>query len=117
MRSGFSGLITVRWTSSSMPGLTRNVWPGAAAVRAGEQGAVLHAREDRSARRLDQDGVDVLVGQRPVGDVPAPAGGVTLESDDALDGPDQNLPGGSGGAVHRGAAMRKRDCHERLLRI
>jgi hypothetical protein len=91
--------------------------PGAAAISACEQGAVLHAREDRAARRLDQQGVDVLVGQRPVGDVPSRAGGVTLEGNDALDGADQNLPGGSGRPVHRGAAMRKRDGHERLLRI
>jgi len=91
--------------------------PGASAVSAGEERTVLHAREDRAAHPLDQQGVDVLVGQRPVGDVPSPAGGITLEGDDALDGADQDLAGRRNRTVHGGAAVRKRDGHERLLRV
>ena len=45
--------------------------PGVAAVAAGEDRAVIHPREDRATVGLDQQGVDVLIGQRPGSDVPA----------------------------------------------
>ena len=40
--------------------------PAVAPVGAGEDRAVVRPGEDRAALRLDQEGVDVLVGQRPV---------------------------------------------------
>src|SRR4030095_10000650 len=43
--------------------------PRVPAVFPDEHRAVLHPREDRAALRLDQDRVDVLVGQRAMGDV------------------------------------------------
>src|SRR5262249_7265052 len=44
--------------------------PGMAAIAAGEDRAVLRSREDRTAFWPDKEGVDVLIGQRPVRDVP-----------------------------------------------
>ena len=90
-------------------------FPGAAAITAREHRALLHSREDRAAVRLDQEGVHVLVGQSPIGNVPARARRIPLDAHHTLDRADQDVSGRCGRTIHRGSAMREGDRHERLL--
>ena len=62
---------------------------------------------------LDQQRVDVAIGQRPARDVPPPPVGITLHPHDPLDGADQHLLGAGSGAVDRGSTMREGDRHRR----
>src|SRR5207244_11998854 len=65
--------------------------PGLAAIAAGEDRAMIHPREDRAAVWLDQEGVDVLIGQGPVRHMPPWASGITLHAHYPLNGTDQHL--------------------------
>src|SRR5207302_2332019 len=90
-------------------------FPGAPVVGAGEDRAVVDSGEDRAALRLDQEGVDVLVGQRAGGDVPPWAAGIALHAHHPLDRADQDLPGARSRAIDRGPAVREGDGHGCLL--
>src|SRR5262245_31691717 len=78
--------------------------PGVAAIIASEDRAMVHPREDRATIWLDQEGVDVLIGQCPVRDVPPWAIGVTLHAHHPLNGADQHLLRGCSRAINRGPA-------------
>ena len=89
--------------------------PGVAAIAAGEDRAVLRPREERTTVRLEKEGVDVLIGQRPVRDVPPWASGITLHAHYPFNGADQHLLGGCRRTIDRRPAMRESDSHSRLL--
>jgi hypothetical protein len=85
--------------------------PGVAAIDAGVDRAVVHPREDGAALGLDQEGVDVLAGQRPVTDAPSRAAGLPLHAHHSLDRAHQHVPGAGRRPVDRGAAVREGDRH------
>ena len=89
--------------------------PALAPIGAREDRAVVRPGEDRAALRLDQEGVDVLVGQRAVSDVPARAARIALHARHAFDRADQHLPGGRRRTMDRGPAMREGYGHGCLL--
>src|SRR5229473_7413649 len=90
-------------------------FPGAPVVGAGEDRAVVDSGKDRAALRLDQQGVDVLVGQRPMSDVPPRAARIALHAHHPLDRADQDLPGARSRTIDRGPAVREGDGHGCLL--
>jgi hypothetical protein len=94
---------------------TISLLPGVAAITAGEDRAMVHSCEDCATVWLDQEGVDVLIGQGLVRHVPPWAIGVALHTHHPLNGADQHLLRGGRRAVDRGSAMRESYAHDCLL--
>src|SRR5262245_11812183 len=86
-----------------------------AAIAAGEDRAVVRPGEDRPTVGLDEERVDVLVGQRPGGDVPTRTIRITLDARHPLNSADQHLLGGYRRTIDGGPAMRQGYSHGHLL--
>src|SRR5262245_58762844 len=65
--------------------------PGLAAIATGEDRAVVHSREDCATVGLDEEGMDVLIGQCPVRHVPLWAIGIALHAHHPLNDANQHL--------------------------
>ena len=65
--------------------------PGVTAIAAGEDRAVVRPGEDRATVWLDQERVDMLIGQGPVFHAPLGASAITFDAYHSLDSADQHL--------------------------
>jgi hypothetical protein len=110
VQSGAGEAIDVMLCEARISGL-----PGVAAIAAGEHRAAICPREDCATIRLDEEGVNMLIGQRPRGHMPTCATGITLDAHHPLNSADQHVLGRRRRTINRGSAMRQGYSHGCLL--